>query len=136
MADLPTSLLHQAHLSGNSHAWRPEHFLDLLDAAARLGISCVSCQFQFRLPCGGTCDMYWLDAVALSPNIGERWQDYVDRSAAHIRGEFQRLMATTDFRNEARDFQYLREKMIFEDFDPIPYLYVEANFDANKGGMK
>jgi len=62
-------------------------------------------QFQFRLDDGTTCEMYWLNADSIQRDSGEVWADYVHRSRAEVRTNFEKLILTTDFAKEALNWQ-------------------------------
>ena len=125
--ELPAELIANADLRGKEYAWRPQDFPETLSRAASSGLACIGGQFQFRVP-GGTCEMYWRSADSGERAQGERWMDYVVRSEREVREHFTRLLETVDFRRDAQDFDYLRQKMAGEAFDPMQYLYFVAYF--------
>jgi len=117
----------KASLRGKELAWGVEDFPPALAKAASLGFACIGGQFQFRLP-DGTCEMYWRAADAADRASAELWADYVARCEREVREGFTRIVRDTDFRREAEEFDYLREKMARGHFDPLDYLCFVAYF--------
>jgi hypothetical protein len=118
-----------ASLQGSEYGWRVDEFPRVLADAVQHGLACVGGQFQFRLPEGATCEMYWLCADASPKRESETWSAYVARCHTEVGQMFSRLCAETDFRREAATgFKFLREKCD-AGFDPLPHLYFIAYFD-------
>lgn len=127
---LPTDLLEGATLRGNEYGWRPECFPNALTIAEAAGYACVGGQFEFRL-LDATCEMYWLAADADERVHGESWSDYCRRSCGEVRERFDCLMQSTDFRDQASGFQFLKAKLA-AGFDPLPTLVFVAYFVAEE----
>jgi len=127
--ELPDTMTRGASLEGSEYGWRVDDFPRVLADAAQRGLACVGGQFQFRLPEGATCEMYWLCADASPRRQDETWSDYVSRCRAEVEQTFRRLCDETDFRREAvTGFDFLRAKCD-AGFDPLPHLYFVAYFD-------
>lgn len=58
-------------------------------------------QFQFRLPNGRTCEMYWLSADSADRRDGETWIEYSRRSCTEVLENFRKRVSETDFAKEA-----------------------------------
>ena len=125
---LPDTMTKGASLRGSEYGWRLDDFPRVLADAAQHGLACVGGQFQFRLPEGATCEMYWLCANASSKRQSETWADYTGRSRTEVERTFRRLCDETDFRRAAIGFDFLRQKCD-AGFDPLPHLYFVAYFD-------
>jgi len=97
-----------ATLRGNEYGWIVSAFPDAVAKAQAHDYACLGGQFQFRLPDGGTCEMYWLQADSGERKAGEAWRDYARRSCSEVLQRFQRLMATTDFKKEASNWPNLQ----------------------------
>jgi len=98
---LPPDVLQGALLLGNEWAWALSSFPDALKNAEAHGYACLGGQFQFRLPDGGTCEMYWISADSADRRDGEAWTDYSHRSCTEVLGNFRKRISETDFANEA-----------------------------------
>jgi hypothetical protein len=108
---LPTGIAEGATLRGNEYGWIPSAFPSALVKAEAHGYACLGGQFQFRLPDGGTCEMYWLKADAAERRPKEPWSDYAHRSCSEVRQEFERLMTTSDFKSEASNWPRFRDEI-------------------------
>lgn len=124
----PEAGLYGATLNTNEYAWKPEAFPRALNDAIDQNLACIGGQFQVQLP-DGTCEFYWLNADSTSKGIGELWKDYVARSVAEVRGQFEKLMKETDFFAEAEKFEFLRQKRV-EGFNILDSLWFMAYFSA------
>ena len=123
---LPADLLDGATLRGNEYGWVPKSFASVVAVAADHGCACIGGQFQFRLP-DATCEMYWLNADSAERASGESWSEYSRRSCDEVRMGFNRLMQSTDFRIQASQFDFLKQKLD-AGFDPVPTLVFVAYF--------
>ena len=124
--NLPAALLAGATLLGNEYGWAPECFANAITIAPEHGFACIGGQFQFRLP-DGTCEMYWLSADSSERANGEPWSEYSRRSCTEVRDKFERLVQSTDFRAEAANWDFLKDK-IDKGFDPTSSLVFVAYF--------
>ena len=99
--ELPSDVIEGASLQGNEYGWTVASFPDALAKAEAHGYTCLGGQFQFRVPDGGTCEMYWLSADSKDRIEGESWNDYSHRSCAEVLHAFQKRISETDFAKEA-----------------------------------
>jgi hypothetical protein len=106
--NLPVSITENAFLRGNEYGWRITDFLRALEKAQALEFACLGGQFQFRLVDGGTFEMYWLAADSTERGLNEEWSTYCTRSCSEVREKFQRLVESTDFRQEATNLNNLK----------------------------
>jgi hypothetical protein len=97
-----------ATLRGNEYGWAVSAFPDAIAKAQEHDYACLGGQFQFRLPDGGTCEMYWLEANSGERKPGEAWSNYSRRSCTEVLQGFQHLMSTTDFQKEASNWPNLQ----------------------------
>lgn len=98
---LPPDMLLGASLRGNEYAWTVADFPRALARAEAHGYACLGGQFQFRVPDGGTCEMYWLDADSSDRCNDELWEKYSHRSCREVLEKFRKRIAETDFAKEA-----------------------------------
>src|SRR5262245_13773054 len=98
---LPSELTISASLRGQEYAWPLDEFVTVLKKAAALGFACEGGQFQFRLPSGPTCEMYWHSVDPKERLPDESWVDYVKRCEEEVRHGFERLKRDVDFRKES-----------------------------------
>ncbi len=122
-----------ADLRGNEFGWRPQDFPWALKEAARLGFRCIGGQFQFRLPDGPTCEMYWLDADAPHRLFEESWSAFVSRCEVDVRAKFEQRLQSIDFRHEAEDWECIRQLMTNGKIDPLEHVYFVAYFEDENG---
>jgi hypothetical protein len=99
--ELPSDVIEAASLTGNEYGWTVASFPDALAKAEAHGYACLGGQFQFRVPDGGTCEMYWLSADSHDRVEGESWADYSHPSCSETLAAFRRRIAETDFGKEA-----------------------------------
>jgi len=105
LESLPPEVARNANLRGNEYAWTIATFPDAVADAEAADLACLGGQFQFRLDDGTTYEMYWLNADSRERDSGEAWADYVHRSCAEVRANFEKLILTTDFAKEALNWQ-------------------------------
>jgi hypothetical protein len=110
MTELPESLRAVASFDGNELAWPVEAFPAVLDTAAAAGFACLGGQFQFRFP-DGLFEMYWLNADSNDQQTSESWSAYVERARNEVLATFERIVAETDFHQEAKACSFLNEKL-------------------------
>ena len=99
---LPPDITQGATLQGNEYGWIISLFPDAVVAAKKYNYACLGGQFQFRLPDGGTCEMYWLSADSTNRANEEPWQDFSCRSCDEVLERFHALVSKTDFRERRR----------------------------------
>ena len=107
---LPEAVLAKASLRGSEYAWPLPDVEDAIAAAKACGLTTLGGQAQFRFP-DGTCELHWVNAQATERQLGETWDAYVLHSAADMTTQFRRVVASTDFGAEARDWPFLRAKV-------------------------
>lgn len=108
---LPPDVLIGASLRGNEYGWAISDFSNALTNAEAHGYACLGGQFQFRLPDGRVCEMYWLDADSLDRRNGESWDEYSHRSCREVLERFRKRVAETNFAKEAASW-HLSENVI------------------------
>lgn len=126
----PEAGLYGATWRVSEYAWKPDTFLLALHDAVAQDLACLGGQFQFQLP-DGTCEMDWLNADSTSRGAGERWREYVARSVAEVRRQFERRMKETDFFAEADKFEFLRRKRA-EGLNILDALWFVAYFSSTQ----
>lgn len=120
---LPEDLLLKASVSGGGeHAWRKNDVEAVLEAARDASLASLGGQPQFQLP-DGTCEPYWLNYGSDERRPDEPWQDFVDRSVDETSSTFRRICQKTDFQREARQWQFLKEKIDHQGYDPLQDLW-------------
>lgn len=102
---LPPKIVEGAELRGKEYGWTISSFPKALVTAETFGYACQGGQFQFRLPDGSTCEMYWLNADSAHRGNGESWANYSRRSCAEVLQKFRRLVSETDFQKEASSWR-------------------------------
>ena len=102
---LPPDVTDGASLRGNEYAWTISSFPKALVNAKCHGYACLGGQFQFRLPDGSTCEMYWLDSDSGERRNDESWMQYSDRSCTEVLENFKRRIEMTDFAQEAKEWR-------------------------------
>ena len=102
---LPPDVIQGASLRGNEYGWIVSSFPEALMNAKSHGYACLGGQFQFRLPDGSTCEMYWLDADASERHEDENWTQYSQRSCTEVLQKFQKRIEMTDFGKEANQWR-------------------------------
>jgi hypothetical protein len=107
---LPAEIVEGANIRGNEYGWPPAIFPKAARRAARLGYACLGVQFQFRAR-AGTCEMYWPNADATDRREAESWRDYCERSRVEVMRKFEKIVAETDFTEQAAQWQPLRSEM-------------------------
>lgn len=107
---LPREILAKASLRGNEYAWGLADVEEAVAAAQNCGLVTVGGQAQFRVP-EGICEMYWIEADATPINEGEAWEAYVRRSGDEVVSKVRQIVAKTDFREEAANFSFLRDRI-------------------------
>lgn len=133
---LPLKIREKARVStGGEYAWKKNDVEEVIDSAQELGLACIGGQPQFQLS-DGTCELYWVNYDSTERNNDELWEDYVKRSAYEVKTEFYRKCIETDFEKEAKEFDFLKDKMKEKDFKSIDYLYFvlyfNSEYDMNK----
>lgn len=101
---LPTDVTNGASVRGNEWGWSVSSFPTALRNAEARGYACLGGQFQFRVPNGGTCEMYWLSADSTERHEGELWADYSHRSCSEVLDRFHKRLSETNFTKEAADW--------------------------------
>jgi hypothetical protein len=112
-AFLPQDLLDRGTKRGSEWAWPIADIPAVIDASRRANMVNVGGQLQFRIPNGGTCELYWIEVDALKlvlPTLP--WQARVEQTAALALHQFQDLPREFDFLAEGQSAfgQYLVEK--------------------------
>ena len=102
---LPADVSEGAALRGNEYAWTISSFPNALMNAKRHGYACLGGQFQFRVPDGSTCEMYWLHADSTERREGESWMQYSHRSCTEVLQNFERRIDMTDFAKEVKEWR-------------------------------
>lgn len=110
MAELPSEFIAGATLCGNEYGWPIALFPGALQNAEALKYACIGGQFQFRVE-EGIYEMYWLSADSEDRKTDESWIDYCQRSCQEVLEGFQKILAVTDFRKEASQWELLNAKM-------------------------
>jgi hypothetical protein len=105
---LPPTVLNKATLRGNEYAWPLSTVEEVVTAARESGLANLGGQVQFRI-LEGTCDLYWLEVDSGGRRPGEKWQDYVARTATEVLSRFRLLQSRYDFVNEGLSFSILRQ---------------------------
>jgi hypothetical protein len=125
---LPGVIRRKASITpGGEHAWRMEDVEETIAAAANAGLACLGGQVQFQLP-GATCEAYWLNYDPTERQANEPWKDYVCRAAEETREAFRRLCRETDFREVAREWEFMRTKIDREGYDPMDDVWFVLDF--------
>lgn len=109
---LPPDITQGATLQGNEYGWIISLFPDAVVAAKKYNYACLGGQFQFRLPDGGTCEMYWLSADSTNRANEEPWQDFSCRSCDEVLERFHALVSKTDFREQASNWPRVSDVII------------------------
>jgi hypothetical protein len=87
---LPVTVLAKASRRGYEHAWPLSDVPEAIAAARACGLATVGGVAQFRIP-AGTCELYWRSADAEPRRSGERWGEYVARSADEVTAAIREL---------------------------------------------
>ena len=81
---LPQQMSTIADLRGAEHGWRVDQVPAVLDLASQNSLASLGGQFQFRLPDGSTCEMYWLSADSTERQPNESRDTYVMHSVGEV----------------------------------------------------
>lgn len=126
---LPDSVIRKASTPEHEPAWRMPDVEEALEAARQAKLACLGGQPQFRL-LDGTCEAYWLDYDPAERHPDETWASFVDRTAHETLIRFRKICQETDFREEAKTWSFLFQKMETEAYDPIADLWFILCFVA------
>src|SRR4051794_38732659 len=97
--ELPTVMLRTGSKRGSEYAWPPASVEEVIYLARRHGLETIGGQAQFRLP-DGTCELYWVDVDPSKRELGEAWNQWVNRSADEAIAKFRRRIAETNWQSE------------------------------------
>ena len=125
---LPQKMIAIANLRGAEYGWHIDLFPSALDLALQHSLACLGGQFQFRLPNGSTYEMYWLSADSTERKVDESWHNYVARSIAEVRREFNTICDRSDFEKQGREWNVVREMIDLKNASPLEWLYFVAYF--------
>ncbi len=117
---LPADILERASLAGNEYAWRVKDIPDVIAAARAANMISVGGQLQFRLPDGGTCELYWVEVDTYkSVDQALPWAERVNRTADVALRDFEALQTRFDFIAEGRlSFGTYLDALVADGRDP------------------
>jgi hypothetical protein len=123
-------------LRGNEWAWPISEIPTVIEAARLAGAVNVGGQLQFRLPGGGTCELYWIEVDTLKaiPSDAPR-QDRVEQTADVALSQFQDLQQRFDFLAEGQSaFGQHLDAITAAGGDPLDAMCFVWYFEARPEG--
>ena len=113
---LPQQLTDGAVHRDKEYAWELGAFPQALENAPGLGYACLGGQFWFLSQDGSLYEPFWLEANAADRTDGEQWSEYTLRSCAEVLTQFNALLESTSFVEEAKKFGTFAESVSSDDF--------------------
>ena len=130
--ELPEEIKSKARISkGGEFAWRKTDFEAVISSAKENNLASIGGQAQFIFP-DGTCELYWVNFDSTDQKAGESWESYVNRSANEVLFVFRKVVEETDFRKEALEFNFIKNKIETEQIDPLDYLWFVGYFNSKQ----
>lgn len=105
---LPPELLEGAILRDQEYAWELRAFPLALQKAPSLGYACLGGQFWFLLPDQSLYEPFWLQVNSSDRSADEEWLAYARRSREQVLAQFNALLESVSFEEEAKKFASLR----------------------------
>ena len=128
--ELPEEVKSKANISeGGEFAWRESDFEAAITSAKENNLASIGGQVQFIFP-NATCELYWINFDSNDQESDESWESYVERSADEVLTVFRKVVEETDFRKEALEFNFIKNKIETEEIDPLDYLWFVGYFNS------
>jgi hypothetical protein len=128
--ELPEEIKSKAHIrSGREYAWKKSDFESAVIAAKSNNLASIGGQAQFIFR-DGVCEMYWINYDSTGKKPDESWESFVNRSADEVLSVFRIVVEVTDFRKEALEFNFIKDKIETDEIDPLDYLWFVGYFKS------
>ena len=113
---LPEQLTDGAVLRDKEYAWELPAFPRALENAPGLGYACLGGQFWFISQEDSLYELFWLEANSADRADGEQWTDHAQGSCAEVLAQFNALLDSTSFIEEAKKFGTFAQSLTSDDF--------------------
>jgi hypothetical protein len=106
---LPKKIREKAIESGNELGWKQQDFKEVVEAAWQVPMAILGGQVQYVFN-EGTCELNWLSYDSDERQENEEWITYCNRTAHQANQKFDRLIDKTDFVEDSKFFEFLKNK--------------------------
>ncbi len=128
--ELPEEIKSKANITESvEFAWRKSEFEEAITSAKENNLASIGGQAQFIFP-NATCELYWINFDSNDQEPDESWESYVKRSADEVLSVFHKVIDETDFRKEALEFSFIKNKIETEEIDPLNYPWFVGYFNS------